>query len=858
MRSQEDLERFCADLRDLHRVAGQPSLAVLRRSMPGNPGTSTLSDLMAGKTRRPPRWELVSEFVVACNAYAVRCGRDLPAGMANLPEWRRRHDDLVRIVDAVQRAERASRATTEPSPSRWLPVAEWNPIDLGVHRAIDLSQGMDSFDVALTPYVSRPHDQEFRQLLARLKLPASIFVVGESSTGKTRCGVEAIRSCVPELPIAYPANSKDLCGILDHAAESDSFILWLDEAQRYLDGDWASEAAMQLTRIMLDKSRPLLVVGTMWADRWFDLTAHPVSGPDHTASIRRYLSLSNVTRIFVPANFSEASVGELDAAARNDPRLSLALRSAGSERGMTQVLAGGVQLIDRYKVTLDSYSRAVLTAAMDCSRLGYDSPLPYELLISSVAGYLTPRERVVGQETMNLAFERATQLVNGIGALDPVRVEPGLGKPEGYVLHDYLHYFALEERRIAPVPGATWAALDKYASDFGDRVRLSWQAVFRHYERLAVRFLEKVVEAEHAAQDCLRLVWILERAGHSPRAEAILKRAAEAGDNSSMRELASRLLRTGDHRSAEDLLRKAANLKDTEAMLMLASSASFPMLSWTEAEYWLNRAAEEGNILAMRKVAAMRAYSAPAEALEYLRRGAETGEGNIMLDLIMLLEEVGEEEESRDWIEQLVSLKLLHMVAPLTEWLEGEGRVGEAEACLRKAMATGEMTIAMLLSELLERIEGSSAAVAVWHEVIESRRLSGMSYIVAKKVVGQIERAGERASAAEWLRNAASNNCPHSALILVELTGPDDKEDLLRKAIQHGNFWAMPQLVNVLELENRAREAESLLRETVEAAPYFDAWRMLTTLVEHMGRADEAEAMVRFGIEPGGQTAAPW
>jgi len=780
--------------------------------------------------------------------------------MADLTEWRRRHDELVRVSEAVQRAKRAPVALAKPSSTGWLPVGDWNPLDLGVHRAIDVHRGEENSELHLTPYVARPHDREFRDLLTRLELPAGIFVVGESSTGKTRCCVEAVSSCVPELPIAFPADSRDLCEILDRMPETGRFLLWLDEAQRYLDGDGASEVAVRLTKLMLGKSKPLLIIGTMWPDRWRDMTAPPVSGrPDHSASVRRFLTLSNVRRIWVPDNFSDTPTGELNAVALKDQRLSVALMSAGPQRGMTQVLAGGVQLVERYKVTLDVHSRAVLTAAMDCSRLGYGSPMSHELLTSSLSGYLSPGDRVIVPGTLNLAFERATLPVNGIAALEPVRIEPGLGIADSYILHDYLHYIAVGERRLVPVPGSTWEALDEHAGDFGDRVRLGWQAVFRHYERLASRFLEKVIDAEHAAQDCLRLVWILERAGHFQRAQAILERAARAGDHSSMREIAARCLRAEDYAGAIDWLRTAANLNDTEAMLRLGSWPDIPGVSWRESEDWLHKAAKAGNIQAMRKIAAEFAYmGASRVALEWLRCGAETGEGNIMLDLVKLLDELGEKTEAGEWIDRLIVPRQLHMVVGLTEWLLDEGRTDEAEAYLRQAMETGEMTMASLLSELLEGTQGSSASVAIWRESIESRRLSGMSHHVAKEVVGQIERAQERKSATEWLRAAVINNCPHSALILVELADPGDAEDLLRKSIKLGNFWAMPQLVNVLERENRASEAESLLWETVEAAPLFNAWEMLADLVERMGRIDEAKAMRRYGIEPGGRTATPW
>ena len=642
--------------------------------------------------------------------------------------------------------------------------------------------------------------------------------------------------------------------------ENEGLLLWLDEAQRYLDGDWASEAATQLTKLLLTGSKPVLIVGTMWPDRWRDMTAPPVSGqPDHSASVRRFLTLSKVNRIRVPDNFSDTPNDELDAVARTDQRLDLALMSAGPGRGMTQVLAGGVQLVERYQVTLDVHSRAVLTAAMDCSRIGYVSPMPHELLTSSIAGYLTPSERVIGPEGVKLAFERAVRQVNGIAALEPVRTEPGLGNANAYVLHDYLHYFALRERRLMPVPGSTWEALDRNAGDFGDRVRLGWEAVFRHYVRLASRFLEKVVEAEHAAEDCLRLVWILEGAGHLGRAEAILERAARAGSHSSMRELGERCLRAKDYYGATNWLRMAANLNDTEAMLRLGSYPDISRLSWRESDYWLNKAANAGNVQAMRRIAwELSCAGVTHAALEWLRRGAETGEGNIILDLIKLLDKVGEKKESGEWIERLIGPRQLHMAIPLTEWLVEEGRPDDAEDCLRRAMSTGEMTVARLLSGLVERTQGSGAAVAVWREAIESRKLSGMSYITAKGIVRQIRQAHRERSAAEWLRVAVNDNCPHSALILVELADPDDAEEILWKSINLGNFRAMPQLVNVLERDHRADEAESLLRGTVEAAPLFDAWTMLAELVERMGRPDEAATMRRFGLEPGGHTAAPW
>lgn len=96
----EPLTVFCAALRELRRAAGQPSLAALGGAMPRRPGASTLSDLLNAKVTTAPDWGLVAEFVTACTTSA---SRELPAELADLARWRRRHADLERELDAIRR-----------------------------------------------------------------------------------------------------------------------------------------------------------------------------------------------------------------------------------------------------------------------------------------------------------------------------------------------------------------------------------------------------------------------------------------------------------------------------------------------------------------------------------------------------------------------------------------------------------------------------------------------------------------------------------------------------------------------------------------------------------------------------------
>jgi TIR domain len=95
-----NLAAFCEQLRDLQRRVGMPTLMQLRALMEPAPGVSTLSALLRGKLRRAPRWELVSGLVTACISHAASNGIQLDGPETELMTWRRRHEELLGLVDA--------------------------------------------------------------------------------------------------------------------------------------------------------------------------------------------------------------------------------------------------------------------------------------------------------------------------------------------------------------------------------------------------------------------------------------------------------------------------------------------------------------------------------------------------------------------------------------------------------------------------------------------------------------------------------------------------------------------------------------------------------------------------------------
>ena len=86
--------------------------------------------------------------------------------------------------------------------------------------------------------------------------------------------------------------------------------MWLDELQRYLDGEHGLTGAT--VRALLTASPPAVLIGTLWPDRYTNYTAMPQpGGADPHAREREVLDLAAVIRI--DAEFSPAEQGRLAA-----------------------------------------------------------------------------------------------------------------------------------------------------------------------------------------------------------------------------------------------------------------------------------------------------------------------------------------------------------------------------------------------------------------------------------------------------------------------------------------------------------------------------------------------------------------
>ncbi len=463
-------------------------------------------------------------------------------------------------------------------------VNEADPRRLGVHAAISVP-GVPDEDPP--EYVARDVDAAEFGVGARVAAAAErggfVLLVGGSSVGKTRSAFEAVRALLPGWWLVHPAGPGEVAALA--GAPSPQTVVWLDELQRYLDGEHGLTGGV--VRALLNAPHPVLIIGTLWPDRYAAYTSVPApGGADLHPQEREVLDLTTVIRI--GAEFSLAEQDRARAAAVRDPRLRVALEAAGY--GLTQILAAAPQLVARWEDAqpIDPYAWAVLTAALDVVRLGARAPLSAGLLRAAAPGYCTSQQRAEAPDDwFEQALAYATAKLHGAAAaLSPTGDD--MGQVAGYTAADYLIQHVGQERRYARVPASTWDAVLSHIRDSADTARLADSARNRLLYRYAIPLYRRVADAGDGFA-ALRLADLLAGRGDLDvteqilrvradlltefavldGAEQILRVRADAGDGFAACWLADKLAKRGDLDGAEQILRVRADAGDEDAARQL-------------------------------------------------------------------------------------------------------------------------------------------------------------------------------------------------------------------------------------------------------------------------------------------------
>ncbi|MEV7287538.1 hypothetical protein AB0O01_23710 [Streptomyces sp. NPDC093252] len=413
-------------------------------------------------------------------------------------------------------------AVTSPLPDPgFVRVRDADPIRLGVHRPIRVT-GAGS--AVLPAYVHRDLDTRaghgLRPLIEAAALDGGfVLLVGGSSVGKTRSLYEAIHALLPDWWLLHPADSSRLAELVEQAPGP--LVVWLDELQNHVSG--TRELTAATVRVLLARSHPVVLVGTLWPhyyDTW-TATTLSVHEEDRYRAERELLKLAEV--VAVGADLTSAERGRAGDLAASDDWLCIALKS--KDFGLTQVIAGAPQLVQRWE-TAGPYARALLTAAVDATLMGVQAALPEHLLRAAAPGYCDPAQRArASGDWFEEALGYATQpLLGAASALVPVSDSAGMGHLDGYRVADYLLHHTGRAQRFVPPPETFWQACADHLSDPTDLVRTGAAAVARQRLAAAVPLLRRAIEA-----------------GSAPAMQVLGDLYRRTGDEAGAQEMADRL-----------------------------------------------------------------------------------------------------------------------------------------------------------------------------------------------------------------------------------------------------------------------------------------------------------------------------
>ncbi|MGK5693449.1 hypothetical protein ACSNOJ_11215, partial [Streptomyces sp. URMC 128] len=588
----------------------------------------------------------------------------------------------------LQRDAAGGGTGERPGPGR--PIGQWDPHALEVHPAGTAEAGFGLPQQRILPgYVPREHDRVLAEVVREAQQDHSrmLILVGESSTGKTRACWEAVQPLAeqgwrlwhPFDPTRAEAALEDLDRVGPRT------VVWLNEAHHYLGDPAVGERiAAAVHRLLVSPERgPVLVLGTLWSDyfkQYTSLTA--VGGADPHSRVRELLAARSVS---VPDSFGPSALAAAKALAEDgDWLLADALTRAGADGRLTQDLAGGPALLERYR-TGSPAAKALLEAAMDARRVGVGLYLPQAFLTDAACDYLHDNDwNQLTDDWVEQAFAELAKQVHGKQAPlswvkpRPQRCPPSPATPANapsasgpvFRLADYIEQHGRAIRRHLCPPASFWHAAHTHLTRTGDLDSLT-----------------------QAAEGWHRLQW----------AHHLRLRAADRGSIDALYDLALRREETGDREGAESLARQAAHHGRTEALARLAEIRE-EAGDHEKAETLARRAADHGNPMALLFVAWMRDKAGDRKGAETLyRQAADHGNTGALHLLALMLDSAGDREEAESLARQAADHGRTGTLVSLGRAREEAGEREEAESLYRLAADHGGLDGLVCLAEMRER-----------------------------------------------------------------------------------------------------------------------------------------------------------
>ena len=487
MTEHKGKRKFRERLEALLAAAGSPKPAAICSASKDNLGRTTLSvqrisDWRSGK--HIPTNKLFRQFLRATSTLARQRNSAISPALADPAAW-----------DRLLRAARTKNPPPPQEESRDIavgairipirPVADAQPLDLGVHRTSRL-EGAPQLPI----YQARDADGAVSAQLAEARESGGfVLLVGESTSGKSRCAFEAVQRELPDHWIIAPPAAGELSPVLSHVSLPSSdrrkWILWLDDLDRYLLPGGLDQG---LLSALLDQQ--VVVMATMRSESYGNYSERSLQDTEvGVASARRLGSrvLNLVEPVVLKRRWSEAEISRLhDHLANADPdmRLVEAARHHGVH-GIAEYLAAGPKLLDEFLTTRhrsggNPRGAALVQAAIDLARAGISTPLPAETLLTLSSCYLNDgdasRLRAEGPEQ---ALNWATAIQYGVTGMLIATETAGCWRP-----FDYLVDATASATEVTDIPDEVWEAAVTHANG-GSELLPVGRSAFR-FGRLAL------------------------------------------------------------------------------------------------------------------------------------------------------------------------------------------------------------------------------------------------------------------------------------------------------------------------------------------------------------------------------------
>jgi len=568
-------------------------------------------------------------------------------------------------------------------------IAKWDPVELGVHQVVGGGP--------LPRYIVRRNDELLAAVLEPAVQASRLVVLrGGSSSGKSRAAYEAVKARLAQWQLDYPTGPATLTARLNDGIPSRT-ILWLRELRDYAERDGGQAALEALADLLHGKGQ--IVITTVWPEQWQRYTDAANTGygqdpaaaaagrllqglPDLTGAVLTAIDPARGGVIDVPCEFTSDDLARVTKKADSTlVEAAAAAAAAGKGGQVTQYLAGVPALLNRYnKAGGDPYGQAVITAAMDATRLGHASPLPSALLQEAAVGYLTPEQRTQPLARWNeAALKWASQeLYGAVRAIQPVPPAAGTGVA-GYRVADYLDQHGRRTRQDQVGPASLWDSIVTHTASRVDLIRLSHAAQDRGLYRHAAALLTRAAALGDGSAASL-LLSLLRRVSPQDVTSAGNWAAVQIRIDDAWKVAA--LLRALRAAGADDAV-QALLARDLVAQAKLDSEAGVAMLL---RELRAAGADDAVQALLARDPVAQAKLDSPASVamlIFELRNSGAVDAAHMLAERAAAHVNLDNPQEVASWLEQLRLIEAVDLARVLAERAAAHAKLGEPQDVAR-------------------------------------------------------------------------------------------------------------------------------------------------------------------------------